>query len=290
MKHLLVCLSLILTLHVTAQKDFQGYVVYESKTSVADFRMGSNREVTPEVQKMIDERMKKMSEKTFDLYFDKTASIYKEQEKLETPGTQGGGSMRMMASFAGGGGTFYKNVKDKMYTVDKEIFGKEFLVKDSLPKFDWKMTGESKKIGNYLCFKATAKVKPSKSDFRNMRRKKQEEGTEEKKPERSTNFMDQMEMPSEIDVVAWYTPDIPVSQGPEMYYGLPGLILEVVADKTVMLASKVVINPKEKQEIKAPTNGKEINQKDFDETVTKKMQEMREMYQNGRGNQMRIPR
>lgn len=290
MKHLLVCLSLILTLHLSAQKDFQGYVVYESKTSVADFRMGNNREVTPEVQKMIDERMKKMSEKTFDLYFDKTASIYKEQEKLETPGTQGGGSMRMMASFAGGGGTFYKNVKEKMYTVDKEIFGKEFLVKDSLPKFDWKMTGESKKIGNYLCFKATAKVKPSQSDFRNMRRKKQEEGTEEKKPERSTNFMDQMEMPSEIDVVAWYTPDIPVSQGPEMYYGLPGLILEVVADKTVMLASKVVINPKEKQEIKAPTNGKEINQKDFDETVTKKMQEMREMYQNGRGNQMRIPR
>ncbi len=290
MKHLLVCLSLILTLQVTAQKDFQGYVVYESKTSVADFRMGNNREVTPEVQKMIDERMKKMSEKTFDLYFDKTASIYKEQEKLETPGTQGGGSMRMMASFAGGGGTFYKNVKEKMYTVDKEIFGKEFLVKDSLPKFDWKMTGESKKIGNYLCFKATAKVKPSQSDFRNMRRKKQEESTEEKKPERSTNFMDQMEMPSEIDVVAWYTPDIPVSQGPEMYYGLPGLILEVVADKTVMLASKVVLNPKEKQEIKAPTNGKEINQKDFDETVTKKMQEMREMYQNGRGNQMRIPR
>lgn len=290
MKNLLTSFFLILTTLAFAQKDFQGYVVYESKTSVSDFKMGGNREITPEMQKMIDERMKKLSEKTFDLYFDLNASIYKEQEKLETPGTQGGGSMRMMASFAGGGGTFYKNVKTKNYVVDKEIFGKEFLVKDSLPKYDWKMTGESKKIGNYTCFKATAKVKPSQSDFRNMRRKKQEETTDEKKNDRPTNFMDQMEMPTEIEVVAWYTPDIPVSQGPEMYYGLPGLILEVAADKTIILASKVVLNAKDKKEIKAPTNGKEINQKDFDETVTKKMQEMREMYQNGRGNQMRIPR
>ena len=90
--------------------------VYESKTSTADFMkgMGGNRDITPEMQKNIEERMKKMFEKTFILNFDKQASIYKEEEKLDTPGQGQGGGMRMMSSFMGGGGTYYKNVKEKI--------------------------------------------------------------------------------------------------------------------------------------------------------------------------------
>ena len=107
-------------------QNFQGMAVYESKTSTADFMKGmsTNREMTPEMQKQIEERMKKMFERTFILNFDKTASIYKEEEKLDAPGQQGGG--RMMMSMMGGGGTHYKNAKDKQYVVDKEFFGKEF--------------------------------------------------------------------------------------------------------------------------------------------------------------------
>eukprot|EP01136_Pigoraptor_vietnamica_P003367 Opistho-1_new@32549 len=115
-----------------AQKDFQGMAVYESKTSTAEFkdRMSGNKEITPEMQKMIEENMRKMFEKTFILNFDKSASIYKEEEKLDAPG-QGQSRMRMIGNMMGGGGTYYKNVKDKTYTVDKEFMGKEFLVKDS---------------------------------------------------------------------------------------------------------------------------------------------------------------
>src|SRR6476660_442597 len=82
-----------------AQKDFQGMAVYESKTSTADFksRMSGNRDMTPEMQKTMEERMKKMFEKTFILNFDKSASTYKEEEKLDAPGQQAGG-FRMMSS------------------------------------------------------------------------------------------------------------------------------------------------------------------------------------------------
>ena len=275
-----------------AQKDFQGMVTYESKTNTSDLKMGENREMTPEIQKMIDERMKKMSEKTFHLYFDRTSSVYEEEEKLDAPGTQGGGSMRMMASFTGGGGKLYKNVKDKSYTIDKELMGKAFLVKDSLVKLDWKMTGETKQIGNYTCYKATAVQAVSQSDFRNYRRKNQEDEKkskdEKEEKEKSTNFMDQLEMPKEVTVTAWYTPDIPINQGPENYWGLPGLILEVSNGKTTILSSKVVMNTKDKKEIKAPTGGKEVTQKEYDEIVVKKMAEMREMYKGGQGRNMRF--
>jgi len=232
------------------------------------------------MQKNIEERMRKMMEKTFVLNFDKTASIYKEEEKLDAPGQNGGG-MRMMSSMMGGGGTTYKNVKEKTYAVDKEFMGKEFLVKDSLPKLDWKMESETKQIGGYTCYKATA-VKPvSQSDFRNFRAKKEEPKKDEK--EKTTNLMDSFEMPKEVTITAWYAPEIPINQGPENYWGLPGLILEVSDGKTVILCSKVVLNAKEKVAIKAPTKGKVISQKEYDETVTKKMEEMREQFKNGGG-------
>ena len=278
-----------------AQKDFQGMAVYESKTSTSEFkdRMSGNKEISPDMMKMIEERMKKMFEKTFILNFDKSASIYKEEEKLDAPGGQGGG-MRMMSSMMGGGGTFYKNVKDKSYTVDKEFMGKEFLVKDSLPKLNWKMESETRLIGGYNCFKATAVRPVSKSDFRNFRPKKEEDKkAEEAKAEnkdKKTNFMDDFDLPKEITITAWYTPEIPVNQGPENYWGLPGLILEVNDGKTVILCSKVILNAKDKVEIKAPTNGKVISQKDYDETVVKKMEEMKEMNQGRGGMEMRIGR
>jgi GLPGLI family protein len=265
-------------------QDFQGMAVYESKTSVpemAQMKGPGGQEITPEMRKQIEERMKKALEKTFILNFDKTSSIYQEEEKLDAPGDNGG--MRMMANFMGGGGKHFKNVKEKKFALEKEVFGKEFLINDSLPAIAWKMEAETKKIGNYTCYKATAVVPASQSDFRNMRPKSQEkikaeeEAAKKAGNEQKTNFMDQMEMAKEITITAWYAPEIPINQGPENYWGLPGLILEVSDGRTTILCSKVVLNSKEKAEIKAPTKGKQVTQAEFDDIVTKKMEEMREM-------------
>lgn len=297
MKKIAITLSLVLASIMMQAQDFQGMAVYESKTSTADFktRMEGNKDITPEMRKTIEDRMKKMFEKTFVLNFDKNASIYKEEERLDAPGTQGGGGMRMMASFMGGGGTHYKNIKSKSFVIDKEMMGKEFLVKDSLPTIDWKLTQETKEIGGYMCFKATAKQKAPQSDFRNFRMRRQEENKDKKETTdeaKAKNPMEEGELPKEIEVVAWYTPEIPVSTGPENYQGLPGLILEVSAGKTTILCSKVVMNVKDKKEIKAPENGKVVTQKEYDEILAKKMQEMRDMYQsrggNGGGMQIRM--
>lgn len=290
MKKSIITFALLLfgIISVSAQKEFQGLAVYESKTSTSDMnkRLDGNKDITPEMRKMIEERMKGMFEKTFILNFDRSASIYKEEEKLDAPGTNG--NMRMMGSMMGGGGTYYKNVKEKTYSVDKEFMGKEFLVKDVLPQLEWKMESETKVVGGYTCYKATALKPVDGSDFRNMRAKdeaKKDDKKEEK--EKSTNFMDGFEMPKEILITAWYTPEIPVSQGPEGYWGLPGLILEVNDGKTIILCSKVVMNAKEKAEIKAPKVGKEVTQKEYDEIVTAKMKEMQEM---GGGRGMRFGR
>ena len=115
MYKIIFILALIVTSFMGLQaQEFQGLAIYESKTSTSDFksRMEGNKNMTPDMQKMIEERMKKMFEKTFVLNFDKSASIYKEEEKLEAS-AQAGAGMRMMSSMTGGGGTLYKNVKEK---------------------------------------------------------------------------------------------------------------------------------------------------------------------------------
>jgi GLPGLI family protein len=275
----------VLSFSLGIAQDFQGMAVYESKTSTADFkaRIQGNKDMTPDMQKMIEDRMKSMFEKTYQLFFSRSTSVYKEEEKLEAAGQNQG--FRMMSNMMGSGGSFYKNTKDKTYTVDKEFMGKEFLIQDSLPNLAWKLESETKQIGGYNCFKATAIREASKTDFRNFRMKKKEE--EKKEETGKTNLMDELDLPKEITITAWYTPEIPISQGPENYWGLPGLILEVNDGKTTILCSKVVLNLKDKIEIKAPTKGEEITQKKYDETVIKKMEEFRAMG-GGRNGSMQI--
>ena len=280
-----ICLTLFSITLTFAQQDFQGKAFYESKTTM-DMDNFGGREMSPERKKMIMERMKSFLEKSYTLTFNKTESTYKEEDKLQSPG-QGRGFGGMMGSFTAG--EQYKNVKNNQLLQEQEFFGKQFLIKDSLPKLKWKLTGETKQIGQYMCMKATAMKPVDPMDFRSMRRR--DRGKEKEKDEATkdtdttkakTNLLDEIEVPKEVEVTAWYTMQIPVNQGPGEYWGLPGLILEVNADRTTILCSKIVLNPSEKETIKVPSKGKEVTKAEYTDIVKNKIEEMRQMY-GGRG-------
>lgn len=258
-----------------AQKDFQGKAYYESKTTVDMSNFGGGQ-LSEKRKKQIADRMKSALEKSYILTFNQTESIYKEEQKLDAPNQGGGMRFGMMSS---SGGDEYKNVKDQQLLQENEFFGKQFLIRDSLPKLDWELGSENKMIGQYMCFKATAIKEADGLDFSSFRRR----GNNEKpKDSTATKTEDVKELPKQIIVTAWYTPQIPVNQGPGEYWGLPGLILEVNADRTTILCSKIVLNPSEKEEIKAPSKGKKVGKKEYDTIVKEKMEEMREMFR-GRG-------
>jgi GLPGLI family protein len=278
----IICLLILFISTTTfAQQDFQGKAYYFSKTSV-DMSNFGGREMSPDMKKQIAERMKSMFEKVYVLTFNKEESSYKEEEMLEAPGQRG--FRMMMGSFTGG--ALYKNVKGLQLLQEQEFFGKQFLIKDSLPKLEWKLGSETKQIGKYMCFKATAVKKVDELDFRSMRRRNNSENENSEKAKDSTDVkdpMDEVEVPKEIVVTAWYTPQIPINQGPGEYWGLPGLILEVNADRTTILCSKIVMNPSEKEAIKIPSKGKEVTKQEYSDIMKKKMKEMSEMFRNRRG-------
>lgn len=283
-----VVLALIVSTSVFSQKDFQGKAYYESKTTVdMDSWGGRGGQMSEEQKKQIAENMKSMLEKTYILTFNRTESTYKEEEKLAAPGAGGNRWGGMMSSFTGG--PQYKNVKNSLLLQEQEFFGKQFLIKDSLPPLKWEMGKETKQIGQYTCFKATAMKPVDEMDFSNMRRRNTEDekkdvakANDTTKKSVSNNPMDEIEVPKEIMVTAWYTPQIPVNQGPDDYWGLPGLILEVNANRTTILCSKIVLNPDEKEDLKVPAKGKEVSRKEYNDIMKNKMEEMREMY-GGRG-------
>jgi len=286
-KFIITCLLLCATVFNYAQDDFQGKAYYESKTTV-DMNNWGGGQLSEERKKQIAERMKSMFEKTYVLTFNKTESSYKEEEQLEAPG-QGRGFGMMMSSFVGG--PQYKNVKKKQLLQEQEFFGKQFLINDSLPNLIWEMGSETKQIGQYTCFKATATKKVDEMDFNSMRRRNRDDDNKKEKDSTkikiSDDPMEEVEVPKEVLVTAWYTPQIPVNNGPGEYWGLPGLILEINADRTTILCSKIVLNPKEKEEIKAPSKGKVVTKKEYNDIMKKKIAEMREMYGGRRGGNNR---
>ena len=267
-------------------QDFQGKAIYQSKTSMGDFSFG--REMPEDQKKQMMERMKGMFEKTYVLTFDKSSAMYAEEEKLEAPSTGRGG---MSFGGFGGSGKLYKNVKDQNYTRETEMFGKVFLIKDELAKLEWKMGTESKKIGNYTAYKATA-IKPIDSTsfeaLRNRRQKQREKedaekGVKKDSTENKSFFAGSSEL-KEIEITAWFTPQIPISQGPGEYWGLPGLILEVSAGNTVILCTKIVMNAEEKEIILAPSKGKEVSQLEYNKIMMDKMEEMSEQFRGNNRN------
>lgn len=292
---------LIFYFNVNAQ-DFQGKAYYFSKTTMDVSRFGGNRQLSEQEKKQMMERLKPWLEKTYILTFNKEESIFVEDEKLEGPG--GRGASVWGSSFSAG--PQYKNIKTKTFLQDQEFFGKQFLITETMETIPWVMEKESKQIGQYTCFKATAKI-PSKDINweRTMRRnEKEEDKKEENKTEESntttkgiantteaitdaatTKNEDPQETTTNdedmVEIVAWYTPMIPVSQGPSEYWGLPGLIMEISAGNTTMLCSKIVINPEDKEKIIAPTKGQVVTKKEYNEIITSKMQEFRD--NRGRG-------
>ncbi len=274
---------LLLSFSINAQ-NISGQAFYESKTTVDMDALGGGREMSEEMKKTVAQMMKSALEKTYILTFNKDESIYKEQEKLDAAPMNPGFKM-MMSSYTPG--AQYKNLKTGQIIEENEFFGKQFLVTDSIKTLDWQITKESKPIGQYIAFKATAikKVDPNDYSMARPKKKDEKENAETKKDTaQPQDPMDMIEIPEEIEVTAWFTPQIPVSNGPGEYAGLPGLILELNVYRTTLLCSKIVMNPKDSEKIEPPTKGKKVTREEYVKIVKEKTEELRENFQNRGGN------
>ncbi len=140
----------------------------------------------------------------------------------------------------------YVNYEDGTIAETREFMSRTFLISGTQPSYAWKLTGEQSEFLGYMVQKATA-VQDSTA------------------------------------IEAWFTPEIPVSAGPGLFGGLPGMILVVSVDDghTVYSATEINLDGLEDGAIKAPEDGQEVSRDEYEEIVAEKLEEIK-MRRSGR--------
>jgi len=264
---LAILLTTILLNQVFAQ-NFSGEVVYQSKTIMKDNFKIEMEGATPEMMKSLEDELKKAFEKTYILKFNAFEGLFMEEQQVQNEAKSG----QVQFFSSAGNEKSYVNLKDKQSIRENEFLSKEFLIVDQLNTWDWVLTEETKKIGQYNAFKAICTLKVSEEALKEF------EKMNEKQANSNTQIM-VLTPPKERQITVWFTPEIPVSLGPANYWGLPGLILEVHDGNTIWLCSKITLNPKGGVKIEKPKKGQRVNEKEYQELVTKKLESMK----NGNG-------
>lgn len=130
--------------------------------------------------------------------------------------------------------TLVRDYQEESCTDLVELMGKKHVIKD-LPKYKWKILNEIKEIGGYLCMKAETTV-PHKNQV----------------------------------VHAWFTDAIPVQGGPEGFYGLPGMILEINKnDGGAIVTAETITMHDAAQDLPLPKKekGKKIERAGFNKKI-----------------------
>jgi GLPGLI family protein len=253
-------------------QDFSGRATYKTHRK-SSFELDSTTMATnPGIKNQLEAQMRKMFQKTYILDFTKSESMFKQKQELDGPKVpKSNGAIIMIGGMAGGRDVLYKNIKEKRMANKTDLMGKIFLIKDNLVSYDWELTGETKNIGNYTCYKAVFEKEEESIEIKMI----DGEVKEEKGMKKRT-------------IVAWYTPDVSISNGPKNFGGLPGLILEVNDGNETIMCSEIVLNPSETIDIKEPTKGKIVTRKKFAEISLEKTKEMMNRYRSRDGKGMEI--
>jgi len=207
----------------------------------------------------MDEKIKKMippsQSATKVLVFTEAASLYKNagpkgEGDVEVGHEEDGNEMKFVMKRPES--TLFTDLEESKTVHQREFFGRDFLVTGPARECKWKLSGEKKKIGEYECQKAVLQDTAQQ-------------------------------------VVAWFTPQIPVPAGPGEYGMLPGLILELDIDNgtRTTIVTKLDLKPVDK--IEQPTKGKKVTAEEFKAIEDEKMKEMGvEMGGQGKGVRMII--
>ena len=140
--------------------------------------------------------------------------------------------------------TIYSNKeKNKVCYVIRQM-GKLSIVDDSIPKMKWKVTNAMKEVAGHICMSATY----------------------------NDTIMGQ-------EITAWFALDMPIPYGPDVYHGLPGMILQIdlygggqiYAAKTITMSDTPVKIDKPKYKKKTKT----MTVAEYQAQVYKFMQDMK---------------
>lgn len=211
MKYIICCYILCVLILPAAAQPFitKGKIEFERKYNVHKAFEDDN-EFTENIKTQIPQ----FSITYFDMIFDDSRSLYRFDQ--DNPANK---PAFMDIAFEN---TVLTDFNTRKFSGSKKMYTESFLVQDSLVKFNWKITSETRKIAGFNCRRA------------------------------ETIIMDS------VYVVAFYTDEILLPGGPESFNGLPGMILGIALPRLhlTMFATKVELIEPVESDFKLPATTK----------------------------------
>lgn len=233
MKINIIVSAFLLFINFASSQDLNGYVEYS-------LIFGEDEKLsTGEFGNYFKQAKENASYLSFFLEFNKSEMcFYAKAQDVDGVDTS------FSYAFSGINGKYYKKANETsvLNAIDDYVLGKIILSKDM--KLDWNLQNETKKIQDFICYKATSTIHYNNGvgDFKK-------------------------------EIVVWYCPKIPYSYGPKGYGNLPGIILEYQENNIVIGAKKIVFNKETK--IETP-KGKLITEKEYNELLQKNFENQKD--------------
>jgi GLPGLI family protein len=222
MKKILLIIGLLVSMFAayTLSAQSEGKISYELKVNM-------HRTLPPG-----REDMKEMMPE-FNIHHD--LLVYKDNESYYAPVEEeldeeemqdGGVHIRLRRPMS----EYYFNTHQSTKIVQRDFFGKQYLIKDTIRIHPWKLSDETKTIQGYVC--------------------------------KSASFVDPKRKQK---IVAWYTEQIRPFLGPELFNTLPGTVLQVDINdgERILTAEKIEFGILAKDELRIPTKGTKVTEEEF---------------------------
>ena len=131
--------------------------------------------------------------------------------------------------------SFNFSTKEQLEQV--EFMTRFFLIESPIEGKDWKLTTKKKKVLDYVCMGADITM-------------------------------------GDETYTAWFTPEIPISAGPEKFHGLPGLILGLEKNEEIfMLATAVNLTSPSEIDVSPPQKGQKVTRQKMEKIKAEKIKE-----------------
>ena len=155
MKNRTFFLIFLLIYNINYSQQNGGIIIYkkrylEKQDTLSDNSLFKrNKKLYDKISKTTKETNKILKKLEFELKFDNENALFKIKPNMKL-------ESNMFYGFAlgpYGGRIFYSSNKDKNGSMLIEEFGEKFLIKKDKKK--WKLTSMKKKVGDFMCYKAT---------------------------------------------------------------------------------------------------------------------------------------
>lgn len=235
MKKILLILGLLVSL--TAAHVVMGQTTEGVITY--EVKMNLHRRLPPEREGMKD-MIPEFNIYKQQLVFNGSESLYKlvEEEEEDFQEEQPGGRRMMIRRPRA---EHYTHQANSQRLTQQEFMGKKYLIEDSIKIQPWKLGTETRTVLGYVCRQATLTIEERKQT-----------------------------------IVVWYTDKLRPFLGPETYNTLPGTVLMVDINNGERLITAMQVDARalKKGELKAPTAGQRITEKEFRTMMEEQMKRM----------------